>query len=481
MHCIAPAEALSDAARALLFQVARTYCEGARITVTELVFDPREQKKLLNAGTNFQEFVQRVAILQGRTLKTPVTERVRDLLAIVDGASKLVDAAAKRIPEGSTPDAHALDAAGDPVFAGALLARWLSASREWPGKAEICVRLLAQARDANAQALLDRTLAELLSMEPAAAALGVGFDNALATVRMALAFAGDRPATQESVSVVRAIVGAKGERQSPALEQVARDRLRAALASPASLAKRDPSAEMKMARGLRVSIANLPVLSGDAEIANELSRRFGRMVAPESLDPLLQREAGVARKLLLLLQLHTEFDDAHARRSLEGAISNWLHYRDLKDEFFGVGLAPDEKAALLAETAKAVGAALIDQNLKQRFKEVVAVNFPSVQTGGDRRISPRMVAGPEDKVQVMGQRAPLRNWSETGLLFGPATNLRQDQRLNGTIILRNAFLNLVFDAELHIVRVGEGGLIGARYACLDPNARARIKAHFAGH
>jgi hypothetical protein len=103
--------------------------------------------------------------------------------------------------------------------------------------------------------------------------------------------------------VVRAIVGAKGDRPSPALEQVARDRLRAALASPASLAKRDPSAEMKMARGLRVSIANLPVLAGDAEIANELSRRFGRMVAPESLDPLLQREAGVARKLLLLLQL----------------------------------------------------------------------------------------------------------------------------------------------------------------------------------
>lgn len=209
MHCIEPAEALSDAARALLFQVARTYCEGARITVTELVFDPREQKKLLNAGTNFQEFVQRVAILQGRTLKSPVTERVRDLLAIVDGASKLVDAAAKKIPEGSTPDAHALDAAGDPVFAGALLARWLSAAREWPAKSEICVRLLAQTRDPGAQALLERTLAELLSMEPAAAALGVGFDNALATVRMSLAFAGDRPATQESVSVVRAIVGAR--------------------------------------------------------------------------------------------------------------------------------------------------------------------------------------------------------------------------------------------------------------------------------
>lgn len=481
MHCIEPAEGLTDEARALLFQVARIYCEGARITVTELAFDPREQKRLLNAGTNFQEFVQRVAILQGRTLKTPVTERVRDLLAIVDGASKLVEAAAKKIPEGATPDAHALDAAGDPIFAGALLAHWLSSTREWPGKAEICVRLLAQARDANAQALIERTLAELLSMEPASAALGVGFDNAPAVVRMALSLAGDKGALPESVPVVRAIVGALGGRRSSALEQIARERLRAALASPASLAKRDPAGEMKMARGLRTRIDELPALSDNGEIASELSRRFARMVTPESLDPLLQRESGVARKLLLLLQLHSEFDDAHARRSLEGAIGNWLHYRDLKDEFFGVGLAPDEKAALLAEAAKAVGAAAIDPNLKQRFKEVVAVNFPSVQSGSDRRISPRMVAGPEDKVQILGQRAQLRNWSETGLLFGPASNLRQDQRLNGTVILRNAFLNLVFDAELHIVRVGDGGLIGARYNCLDPNARSRIKAHFAGH
>jgi hypothetical protein len=486
MHCISPVEGLTDPARALLFQVARPYLEGARITVTELVFDPREQKKLLNAGTNFQEFVQRIAIAQGRTLKTPVTERVRDLLAIVDGATKLVEAAAKLVPEGSTPDAHALDAAAarpetGQALSGALLAHWLHAAKEWPGKAEICVRLLAQTRDANAQALLERTLAELLSMEPSALALGVGYDNAAAVVRMALALAGDKAAVSESAPVVRAIVGAKGERTSAALEQMARERLRAALASPASLAKRDPEAEMKMARGLRARIGALPALAGDGDIANELSRRYARMVAPESLEPLLQREKGVARKLLLLLQLHSEFDDANARRSLEGLIGNWLHYRDLKDEFFGVGLAPDEKAALTAETAKAMGAAFIDQNLKQRFKEVVAVNFPSVQTGADRRISPRMIAGPEDKVQILGQRVPLRNWSETGLLFGPAENMRMDQRLNGTVILRNGFLNLVFDAELHIVRVGEGGLIGARYACLEPSARARIKAHFAGH
>ena len=79
----------------------------------------------------------------------------------------------------------------------------------------------------------------------------------------------------------------------------------------------------------------------------------------------------------------------------------------------------------------------------------------------------------------MGQRVPLRNWSETGLLFGPAANFAPGHRLSASVILRNAYLNLVFDAELEIVRVADG-LIGARYTCLDAAARAKIKTHFAG-
>jgi hypothetical protein len=318
----------------------------------------------------------------------------------------------------------------------------------------------------------------LLILEASAASLGVGYDNALATLRMCLALAGDATALGETVPPMRGLVAARAGREMPALDLAARERLRACLASPASFAKRDPAGEMKMARGLRARIAALPLLAGDPAIAEELSRRYARMVAQESLEPVLAREQGVARKLLMLLQLHTELDDPGARRSLEAAIASWLAYRDFKDEFFAVGLATDEKAALLAETAKAFLAAAIPDALKLRFKELAAVNFAAPQAG-DRRISPRMVAGPEDKVQALGQRAALRNWSETGLLFGPATNFIVGQRLSASVILRNGYLNLVFVAELEIVRVADG-LIGARYTCLDAAARTKIKTHFAG-
>ena len=48
-----------------MFRVAAPYLEQVRITATELAFDPREHRKILNSGTKFQEYVQRVAILQG--------------------------------------------------------------------------------------------------------------------------------------------------------------------------------------------------------------------------------------------------------------------------------------------------------------------------------------------------------------------------------------------------------------------------------
>ena len=483
MLCTTPLDALSDQARALLFLVAKPHLESARLTTTELVFDPREQRKLLNAGSRYQEYVQRIAVLQGKLVKTPVTERVKDLLAAADGAAKLVEATTKRLPADGSIDAEKLDDAlaeseDGFVVAGAILALWLSLKPDWAGKAELCVYLLRGVQSPGAVALLDRTLAELLSLEASAASLGVGHENALATLRMGLALAGEEAARAETTPLVRAIVAARGSRAMPALDAAARERLRAALASPASFAKRDPAAEMKMARGLRARISALPSLANDPAIPEELSRRYARMVSQESLEPVLAREQGVARKLLLLLQLHTEIDDPGARRSLEGAIATWLSYRDFKDEFFAVGGSTDEKAAQLAETAHAFAKASIPDALKLRFKELAAVNFAAPQAG-ERRISPRMVAGPEDKVQALGQRAALRNWSETGLLFGPAANFVVGQRLPASVILRNGYLNLVFDAELQIVRVADG-LIGARYTCLDPNARGKIKTHFAG-
>ena len=155
MFCVNSFEALELVARETLFRVAQPHLENARITATELAFDVREQRKLLNAGMRFQEFVQRVAILQGQQMKNPVTERVRQLIELVDGAMREVEQAAREIPEVQAIDAAALDrlAASDPVRgpirAGVALATLLAGAPagDWIGKANRCLTILDNATD----------------------------------------------------------------------------------------------------------------------------------------------------------------------------------------------------------------------------------------------------------------------------------------------------------------------------------------------
>jgi hypothetical protein len=102
MFCLNSFEALGLAARETLFRVAQPHLEHARITATELAFDPREQRKLLNAGMRFQEFVQRLAILQGQAQKKSVTDRVRQIIDIVDEAMREIEQAVRELPPPST-------------------------------------------------------------------------------------------------------------------------------------------------------------------------------------------------------------------------------------------------------------------------------------------------------------------------------------------------------------------------------------------
>jgi len=484
MFCETPADVFEPQARALLFRVAQSYLEQARITATELAFDPREHRKILNATTKFQEYLQRVAILQGQSSAKPVAERLRQVLDNVDAAMRLAETQARRQHAGAALDAAALDAhaANGTLEAGVALALGLGAlpPGDWAGRAALCASLLSGAEDAVAIGLLDQTLAELLRIKASAAVL-IGPGDALAlAVRSSLAIAGDGDAARANKSaIVGEIVRLKTKHALPAIDRAAVEILNAALASPANLAARDPLEELKTTRDLRLKIAASPLLSADKDLADNLSRRMSRMVVPESLAPLLARELGIGRKLLALVRLWRDIDDANARQHLDSMLHMLVESRDFKDEFFAPGLAHDEKRALVAETYEAIEVADIAPARKQRYREAAALAFADLGQVPGRRLSPRMAAGPEDRVQLQGQRVALRNWSETGLMFGPFSGvLVPGQTVRATVLLRNAYISAGFEATLEIVRFADG-LVGARYTCADPHMRQRIKAHFA--
>ena len=488
MFCETPSDVFEPQARALLFRVAQSYLEQARVTATELAFDPREHRKILNATTKFQEYLQRVAILQGQSSPKPVAERMRHALDRVDGAMRLAEAEARRQHAGAALDAAVLDAAALDAHAasgllgaGVALALGLGAlpPGDWARRAALCASLLSGAEDAVAIGLLDQTLAELLRIKPSAATL-IGPGDALALqVRSCLAIAGDGDAIRANKSaVVGEIVRLKTKHRLAAIDGAAVEILNAALASPANLAARDPLEELKTTRDLRMKIAALPTLAADPDLAGNLSRRMSRLVVPESLAPLLARELGTGRKLLALVRLWRDIDDANARQHLDSTLQMLVESRDFKDDFFAPGLAHDEKRALVAEAGEAIEAADFAPARKQRYREAAALAFADLGQVPGRRLSPRMAAGPEDRVQLLGQRVALRNWSETGLMFGPFSGvLVPGQSVRATVLLRNAYISAGFEATLEIVRFADG-LVGARYNCADPHMRQRIKAHF---
>ena len=487
MFCITPEEALGSAARETLFRVAAPYLEQVRITATELAFDPREHRKILNSGTKFQEYVQRVAILQGQQLKNPVAERMRQTLELVDGAMRLVETEAARLPDAHVADATALERLFDsdpklgPVRAGVALAANLAAGGpgNWAARGTRCLELLDGVRNPGCVALLDQTIAELLRMKLSAAALIGPADNMPVTVRACLALAGDiASAGTGNSNFIAGLVQRVPTRELPCVGNAVVEILNAAMTSPASLAKRDPTIELKSTRDLRRKIAALPLLAGNKELAENLSRRLTRLTAPESLDPLISREVGIGRKLLVLLGLHADIEDTNARKYLVAMIDNLVENQEFKTDFYVPGMAHDEKRAIASQVSQAYGASQLPEAKKQRFREIAATAFADLSSSGDRRISPRMVAGPEDRVLLGGQRVPLRNWSETGLMFGPFVGIAQPgQRMKATVMLRNGYISMGFEADLEIVRFVDG-LVGAKYTTADPHVRQRIKAHF---
>jgi hypothetical protein len=101
--------------------------------------------------------------------------------------------------------------------------------------------------------------------------------------------------------------------------------------------------------------------------------------------------------------------------------------------------------------------------------------------GSDRRASPRVPTSANDYVTFNNVRFPLRNWSATGVLFGPmGTPPAVGQKLALKVTVTCGHERLRFDAACDVVRVANGQ-VAARYECQSSDVAATIRAHFEPH
>ena len=100
------------------------------------------------------------------------------------------------------------------------------------------------------------------------------------------------------------------------------------------------------------------------------------------------------------------------------------------------------------------------------------------QGGAERRTSPRFQTTPNDYVTFNDVQYPLRNWSATGLLFGPMGAPPEiGQRFTLKVTVRCGDDRLRFDANCDVVRV-VNGQIAVRYQPASAETASRIKAFF---
>lgn len=485
MFCESEAEAFADPARELIFEVGRAYLERRSITAAELVFDPAQHQALLNDGARFQELMQRVALLQGQHTRRPVSERMKELTALAEAAMKRVASQAAILPAVSGLQ----DAARRGLLAGTNLDEWvragvafvrlLSAQDSLAAKAGFCLDVIEAGIEGEVRSMADQTLSEILRLKPAAAAVYGEDANRRMMVELCLSLLEAKPTAAAVTPIMYRLQATHGLPGLPLTQAALRTRLTEMLGGSAALFHPEPKQEWEALLALKRRIEAVEALVGDEPLSTALDRRLARFSTPELLNPMLAKEPDLARRLLLLLSLNREIADPAARFELLGIIGHYLDARDFKTAF----VSPKSTREDFAELAAAISAELMQADIpparKSTYLQLFRDKLATVIKPAGSRVAQRGAGGPEDHVLVRDMRVPLRNWSPSGLMFGPCNlSLEVGARLPLTVVVRNPACRIEFSVAAEILRVADG-MIAARYQCDDPAAAEQIKSYFA--
>jgi len=175
--CGSPADLYTPRARRLIGELCQTFLDPIYATPIKLLYSRRHQTRLMDKPGIFQYAVQQIAIAQIHGTAKPVTERMRELMEIVDAGVKATiekydaydcptvtatefGAVAARIRSETSP--------ADSVFhIYAALAGYLADVDSWRVKFDRLTALFDGGPDTEDIKFLDTILAELLASPPA--------------------------------------------------------------------------------------------------------------------------------------------------------------------------------------------------------------------------------------------------------------------------------------------------------------------------
>ncbi|WP_341704472.1 hypothetical protein [Ferrovibrio sp.] len=481
-YCTTDIDFFGTGARELAFRVARPYLEQEGLTTAELLFGRLRQKVLANDGSRLADLLLRVAALQSQQTRQQVPDRQAELDRLAIAAMRRIDLLTRQTPSdfvfAGRPLSRLADETGPEglLRAGIILAARLATGDE-ARKARICLDLLESGASGLFLAHLDQTLAELLRLQPAL----IGSDgDRLHLIGIGLMLAG---AEGGDLSVhplrERLRAGIDGG-DLPLVVAALAELLAEALQAAPLLSEEGVVGELELLAGLRTRISALPLLAGEQALRDALQRRFVRLAGAELLNRGLSELPAYGRKALFLADLYAEIDEGEVRADLLASLDFHFGHRDFVPAFAGPDVTRAEALVLAQKLDKALQHPGFPEHRQARFRDGVATAIAEIQKGGDEAPrDPRTINGAEDCVLVAGESMRLHNWSPVGLLFGPArTAPSVGQTFSAQVTVRAPGLDIRFDVTAEVVGL-TGGLIAARYDCIDEAARLAIRQYFA--
>lgn len=373
--CDSTADIRKDAQREVMRTLLSKFLDDTRLTPIEILYHEENAKKLLNAGTQMQGALQRLASLQVRGTRQSAVDRMKELMALVDKAFVELQA---EIKDRGTPDlangqlgkaVAAADPGGtdaSPVYRA--LALHMKGAKTYPEKLDRLFRLISEVPSFAELRIVDTFAAELLSSPLALKELREGQGSRYDLVINLIDLHAGRVGDVEKPPGIKLMSAFLQYGILPRTLAEMRYGVLRHLHARVPLREKDLWSEVQSVRDMVAHMnATAPALAADEEMQDALQQRLDRLIQPEAMGEFMGGGRGVIAKIDKLCELLDALPSPVARSRVAPYFKTLVVADDILREG-GNGVRPNGLPAV-SSVIKKVGAAPIAEAAKRELLE----------------------------------------------------------------------------------------------------------------
>jgi hypothetical protein len=342
--CREKADLYAPRSRRIIAKLCRDFLDTARLTPTELLHSPAAQRQYLERGTEYQQAVQKAAMVQAQPAGQNVAQRVRELYNVVDAAVAEVMARTKAKPPAPVDPktfvnfvaaARKAELAEVPDFTVYVaLAAYLGDVGTWTEKVERLNVLIEGVEDLEVLPIFDSILAEVVG-SPAALRDMIGEVTNLGrllegTVDLLAAPLPSSVTLEEGGQKVRALLA---EYPLPETRAALLRELRRGLESKGPLVGSSGPADLNAHLQLLETLSRAGDTAGGENMLAVLGERLPKILSNDTLQTVLRPSGRADQRLIRALDIYRRLGNAPGRMQVRQYIQSVFEFERVPQQF----------------------------------------------------------------------------------------------------------------------------------------------------